>query len=119
MENSEFDDTYNETILLIQRTDSNRQVFNLTMEESINFLRVENHYITFYDSYDQVSIRDGDEYVNFTSHPNTSTVLETDSLVIYDQTTKPISVKADPLKIIEIGKIIVRRILGIGIQYED
>ena len=52
MENSEFDDTYNETILLIKRTDSNRQMFNLTMEESINFLRVENHYVTFYDSYD-------------------------------------------------------------------
>jgi hypothetical protein len=32
---------------------------------------------------------------------------------------KSISIKAIPIKIIEIGKIIVRRILGVGVQYTD
>ena len=32
---------------------------------------------------------------------------------------KSVSIKALPIKVIEIGKIIVRRILGVGVQYSD
>ena len=37
-EASSFDDKYANTNVTINRTDSNTQVFNLTMRESINFL---------------------------------------------------------------------------------
>ena len=57
--------------------------------------------------------------MEFTTHPNTSTVINTKGFVIFDETTKKTNVKADPLKVLEIEKIATRRILGVAIAYED
>ena len=66
-----------------------------------------------------MNISDGNEFLEFTTHPNTSTVINTKGFVIFDETTKPTNVKADPLKVLEIEKIATRRILGVAIAYED
>ena len=34
----------------------------MTMGEDLNFLKVENHYVYYYDSVDQVSIKNGDKF---------------------------------------------------------
>ena len=114
-----FDETFNDTHLLVKRTDTNKQQFNLTFNEGLNFLEVGQHYVAWYDSHDFVNISDGNEFLEFTTHPNTSTVINTNSFVVFDQTSKPTNVKADPLKVVEIDKIVTRRIFGVPITYKN
>jgi len=68
----------------MRRTDSNRQYFNLTFSEGLDFLYVDRHYLTFYDSDNQTYIKNGDQFENFTASPNTSSLLETSPLTVYD-----------------------------------
>lgn len=54
------------------------------MGEDLNFLKVENHYVYYYDSVDQVSIKNGDKFEEFKAHGNTTTILETEPLTVFD-----------------------------------
>jgi hypothetical protein len=49
---SKFDETYDNTTLLVKRTDTNKQHFNLTFDDSLNYLEVGQHYVAWYDSLD-------------------------------------------------------------------
>ena len=51
-----------------------------------------------------MNISNGNEFLEFTTHPNTSTVINTKGFVIFDETTKPTNVKADPFRVLEIEK---------------
>jgi hypothetical protein len=64
-------------------------------------------------------LKNGEEFAMFQAHSNTTTIMETNAMIIFDQVAKKVNVKATPMKVIEIGKVIVRKILGIGIQYSD
>ena len=68
----------------MRRTDSNRQYFNLTFGEGLDFLYVDRHYMAFYDSDLQQYIKNGDKLLEFTANPNTSSLLETSPLTVYD-----------------------------------
>jgi hypothetical protein len=94
-----FDEKYHKTNITVNRTDTNYQYFNLTMDEPVNFLQVQSHMLYKFvedGNPGSLSIKDGTGLEDFIANAHTSSIFKTTEMVVYDQIVEAAELNADP-----------------------
>jgi hypothetical protein len=58
-------------------------------------------------------------FEDFIADKHVSGIFASGQMVVYDQVTVPAELVANPVKIIEQGKKVTQRVLGIGVSFVD
>lgn len=91
------------------------------MNDDVNFLQVQSHALFTYDEGGEIptrhSVQSGEEFEEFVAKAQTSGLMTTEQMVIYDQIIQEAELIAEPYKIIQVGKNATRKVMGIGVQF--
>ena len=115
-------DNFTDYDLIVNRTTHNVQHFNLSLGSDLDFITINKHVQYHSDAREDISLHrlaNATLYAQFENSVTTTRLFETSSMMIGYDCFKPVTLHANPSRVIQKGKQVTKKLFEIPYQYSD